>query len=83
VLVPLPGAPSDHQTRNARTLEEAGAGVVLPDAECDGARLDAMCSRLLADGPRVAEMSAAAHGLARVDAAAALAARVEEHARAR
>ncbi len=29
VLVPLPGAPSDHQTRNAQTLERAGAAVMV------------------------------------------------------
>ena len=34
VLVPLPGAPGDHQTANARVLERAGAAVLLPDPEC-------------------------------------------------
>ena len=29
ILVPLPGAPGDHQTANARVLERAGAAVVL------------------------------------------------------
>ena len=38
VLVPLPGSPSDHQTRNAQTLEQAGAAVVVRDAECDAGR---------------------------------------------
>ena len=33
VLVPLPGAPSDHQTRNAQTLEQAGAAVMVRDAD--------------------------------------------------
>ena len=44
VLVPLPGAPSDHQAQNATTLAGAGAVVVVPDAECDAARLDAIVS---------------------------------------
>ena len=48
VLVPLPGAPSDHQTRNAQTLERAGAAVMLRDDECDPARLDHVVSELLA-----------------------------------
>ncbi len=58
VLVPLPGAPGDHQTGNARTLADAGAAVLLTDADCDGARLDDIVSALLAgsthaaDGPR-------------------------------
>jgi UDP-N-acetylglucosamine--N-acetylmuramyl-(pentapeptide) pyrophosphoryl-undecaprenol N-acetylglucosamine transferase len=82
VLVPLPGSPSDHQMRNARTLERAGAGVVVPDAECDGARLDAVVTALLADGGRLEEMGAAAKLLGRADAAARVADLVEELARA-
>ena len=83
VLVPLPGAPSDHQTRNAQTLERAGAAVVLPDAECDSPRLDALVSQIAKDGDRLASMSAAARSLARPDAAERLADLVEEHARVR
>ncbi len=77
VLVPLPGAPSDHQMRNARALEDAGAAIVVPDAECDAARLDPLLSALLADPPRLESMSAAARTLARPDAAGALADLVE------
>jgi UDP-N-acetylglucosamine--N-acetylmuramyl-(pentapeptide) pyrophosphoryl-undecaprenol N-acetylglucosamine transferase len=82
VLVPLPGAPSDHQTRNAQTLERAGAAVLLPDAECDPARLDAVVSSLLAAPVQLATMGTAARELGRVDAAARLADLIEEHARA-
>ena len=35
ILVPLPGAPRDHQTRNAEALV-GGRGGPVPDAECDG-----------------------------------------------
>jgi UDP-N-acetylglucosamine--N-acetylmuramyl-(pentapeptide) pyrophosphoryl-undecaprenol N-acetylglucosamine transferase len=80
VLVPLPGAPSDHQTRNARTLERAGAAVIVPDAECDAQRLDAVVSGLLAEPRRLVEMGAAARALGRRDAAARVADVVEEHA---
>jgi UDP-N-acetylglucosamine--N-acetylmuramyl-(pentapeptide) pyrophosphoryl-undecaprenol N-acetylglucosamine transferase len=82
VLVPLPGAPSDHQTRNARTLERAGAAVMLADADCDPRRLDAVVSDLLAAPERLAEMGVAARKLGRPDAAARVADLVEEHARA-
>jgi undecaprenyldiphospho-muramoylpentapeptide beta-N-acetylglucosaminyltransferase len=82
VLVPLPGAPSDHQSRNAATLEDAGAAIRVPDAECDAARLDDVLSKLLADPERLHAMAGAARGLARPDAAARLADLVEEHARA-
>ena len=81
VLVPLPGAPSDHQTRNARTLEDAGAAVLVPDAECDPRRLDTVVSGLLAEPQRLVEMGNAARALGRRDAAARLADLVEEHAR--
>ena len=82
VLVPLPGAPSDHQARNAGTLANAGAALVLPDAECDAARLDPLVSDLLARPGHLVEMSTAARSLARPDAAARLADLVEEQARA-
>ncbi len=51
VLVPLPGAPGDHQTRNARTLADTGAAVLLPDRECDGVRLGQILSTLLVSPP--------------------------------
>jgi UDP-N-acetylglucosamine:LPS N-acetylglucosamine transferase len=81
VLVPLPGAPGDHQARNADALVGAGAAVVVPDAECDAARLDAELRELLADPGRLEVMSANARTLGRPDAAARLADLVEEVAR--
>jgi UDP-N-acetylglucosamine--N-acetylmuramyl-(pentapeptide) pyrophosphoryl-undecaprenol N-acetylglucosamine transferase len=81
VLVPLPGAPSDHQMRNARALEAAGATVVVPDAECSAGALDPLLSALVTDAFRLEAMSAAARSLARPDAAAALADLVEANAR--
>jgi UDP-N-acetylglucosamine--N-acetylmuramyl-(pentapeptide) pyrophosphoryl-undecaprenol N-acetylglucosamine transferase len=81
VLVPLPGAPSDHQTRNARTLEDAGAALLVRDAECDPGRLDAVVWELLGDPARLDAMGNAAHALGRRDAAARVADVVEEHAR--
>ena len=83
VMVPLPGSPSDHQARNAQTLERAGAAVVLTDADCDADALDAVVTGLLADPQRLEQMGKAAHGLGRPDAAARVADIVEEHARAR
>ncbi len=80
VLVPLPGAPSDHQTRNAQTLERAGAAVMLRDDECDPARLDKIVSELLEATDRLERMSLAARGLGRRDATERLSDLVEEHA---
>ncbi|HZR15276.1 MAG TPA: UDP-N-acetylglucosamine--N-acetylmuramyl-(pentapeptide) pyrophosphoryl-undecaprenol N-acetylglucosamine transferase [Acidimicrobiia bacterium] len=78
VLVPLPGAPADHQTRNAETLARAGAALVLRDDECDGARVDELVAPLLHDRARLDAMSVAARSIARPDAAARLADLVEE-----
>ena len=57
VLVPLPGAPDDHQTRNARALVEVDAGVLIPDGELDGSRLDAELTALWSDPARLEHMS--------------------------
>jgi UDP-N-acetylglucosamine--N-acetylmuramyl-(pentapeptide) pyrophosphoryl-undecaprenol N-acetylglucosamine transferase len=80
VLVPLPGAPSDHQARNAATLTAAGAAVVVDDAQCDAVHLDGVLRELLGAPDRLARMSEAARSLARPDAAARLADLVEAHA---
>ena len=81
VLVPLPGAPGDHQTANARHLVDAGAAVLVPDGELDGDRLAAEVDALLGDPESLERMSRAATAFARRDAAEAVAALVEEHAR--
>jgi UDP-N-acetylglucosamine--N-acetylmuramyl-(pentapeptide) pyrophosphoryl-undecaprenol N-acetylglucosamine transferase len=81
VLVPLPGAPSDLQMRNARTLEQGGAAVVVADADCRAETLDPLLGDLLGDAARLDGMSHAARTLARPDAAVALADLVEARAR--
>jgi len=80
VLVPLPGAPGDHQTRNAAVMADGGAAVMVPDTECTPERLATELSALLADAARLDRMSAAARSLARPDAAARLADLVEDAA---
>jgi UDP-N-acetylglucosamine--N-acetylmuramyl-(pentapeptide) pyrophosphoryl-undecaprenol N-acetylglucosamine transferase len=77
VLVPLPGAPGDHQTANADALVAAGAAVKIPDAELDPPRLAAELDALLTDPARLAAMSAAARALGRPDATARFADLVE------
>jgi UDP-N-acetylglucosamine--N-acetylmuramyl-(pentapeptide) pyrophosphoryl-undecaprenol N-acetylglucosamine transferase len=39
ILVPYPHAAADHQSTNARWMADAGAAVVIADAELTGARL--------------------------------------------
>jgi len=77
VLVPLPGAPGDHQTANADALVAAGAAVKIPDAELDPTRLAAELDALLTDPARLAAMSTAACALGRPDATARFADLVE------
>ncbi len=81
ILVPLPGAPRDHQTRNAEALVAAGAAILVPDAECTAERLEAEVGALLCDRERLATMAATARALGHPDAAARVAELVDAHAR--
>ena len=69
VLVPLPGAPRDHQTLNARRLADAGAAVLVADDELDGDRLREVVGGLLGDRASLGVMAAASLGIGRPDAA--------------
>jgi undecaprenyldiphospho-muramoylpentapeptide beta-N-acetylglucosaminyltransferase len=81
ILVPLPGAPGDHQTANAKAMATAGAAVSVPDAECTVDRLVAEAGALVADTARRETMAAAARAAGHRDAADRVAALVLEHAR--
>lgn len=81
VLVPLPGAPGDHQTANAIAMVRAGAAVVVPDCDLTAERLAAELTPLVEDAPRRAAMAAAAASLGRPDAADRVADLLERHAR--
>ena len=80
VLVPLPGAPGDHQTANARHLSDVGAAVLVADTELTAARFVAEVDGLLGDEAGLAAMGRAASTAGRRDAAEAVAALVEAHA---
>jgi UDP-N-acetylglucosamine--N-acetylmuramyl-(pentapeptide) pyrophosphoryl-undecaprenol N-acetylglucosamine transferase len=69
VLVPFPYATADHQTSNARFVEQAGAAVVVPDAELDGPRLAREVGALLGAPQRLGAMAKAARAVAKPDAA--------------
>lgn len=72
VLVPLPGAPGDHQTKNAMAVVNAGGAVLVRDDECTGEALgEALDSILEAD--RYQRMCDAALSIGRRDAAQAIA----------
>lgn len=80
VLVPLPGAPGDHQTANAQALVRAGGARLVPDAELDGDRLAAELERLVSGPGTLDEMSAAAATVGRREAADHVAQLLEDHA---
>jgi UDP-N-acetylglucosamine--N-acetylmuramyl-(pentapeptide) pyrophosphoryl-undecaprenol N-acetylglucosamine transferase len=69
ILVPYPHAAADHQTANARWMVDAGAAIVVPDAELTPRRLEDEVGALLGDPGRLAAMAQASRGLARPDAA--------------
>jgi UDP-N-acetylglucosamine--N-acetylmuramyl-(pentapeptide) pyrophosphoryl-undecaprenol N-acetylglucosamine transferase len=81
VLVPYPHAAGDHQSANARWMADAGAALVIADAELTAARLGGEVAALLADRRRLAAMAAAAAGLARPQAAQEIAEELLEAAR--
>jgi UDP-N-acetylglucosamine--N-acetylmuramyl-(pentapeptide) pyrophosphoryl-undecaprenol N-acetylglucosamine transferase len=81
ILVPLPGAPGDHQTANARVLSGAGAAVLVTDEACQGTSLAVTLDGMLDDPSELAAMGRAASSLGRRDAAAAGAAVIEGNAR--
>jgi UDP-N-acetylglucosamine--N-acetylmuramyl-(pentapeptide) pyrophosphoryl-undecaprenol N-acetylglucosamine transferase len=70
VLVPLPTAAADHQTHNARVLAEAGASVLIPQAELTAGSLAAAIETLLGDSARREDMAARARARGRPHAAA-------------
>ena len=73
VLVPLPGAGGDEQTRNARLLADAGGAVLLQQEQATPDHLRLTLSDLLNDPDRLAVMGEHARSVGRPDAAARLA----------
>jgi UDP-N-acetylglucosamine--N-acetylmuramyl-(pentapeptide) pyrophosphoryl-undecaprenol N-acetylglucosamine transferase len=69
VLVPLPGAPRDHQTANARELVDAGGAILLVDADCTADRLDQLLTPLIDSDDTRASMAERARSVGRPEAA--------------
>ena len=83
VLVPLPGAPGDHQTANARHHVAAGGGVFLEDDRLQQGDLAGLVAALLADPRRRRAMSVAATAASKPDAAERVAGMIAHHASSR
>jgi UDP-N-acetylglucosamine--N-acetylmuramyl-(pentapeptide) pyrophosphoryl-undecaprenol N-acetylglucosamine transferase len=74
LLVPFPYAVDDHQTRNAEALVAAGAATLIQERDLNDEVLAQQLAALLGDPARRLAMAEAARGLARPDAAEAIAA---------
>jgi UDP-N-acetylglucosamine:LPS N-acetylglucosamine transferase len=72
VLVPLPGAPGDHQTRNAERVVRAGGARMIADAQCNAEALARVLEEMM-EPSTLAALGAAARSLGRLDAASAIA----------
>jgi UDP-N-acetylglucosamine:LPS N-acetylglucosamine transferase len=72
ILVPLPGAPGDHQTQNALLVVEAGGARLVVDADCTGAKLDEVLGAVM-DPATLSTMGRAAGTLGRRDGASRIA----------
>jgi UDP-N-acetylglucosamine--N-acetylmuramyl-(pentapeptide) pyrophosphoryl-undecaprenol N-acetylglucosamine transferase len=77
VFVPYPHG-NGEQARNAQLVVAAGGGLLLADADCTAGWVADAVPTLLRDADRLAGMTTALRGVARVDAAAELAARTLE-----
>jgi UDP-N-acetylglucosamine--N-acetylmuramyl-(pentapeptide) pyrophosphoryl-undecaprenol N-acetylglucosamine transferase len=77
ILIPLPTAADDHQNKNAARFAQAGAAIVLDQRTSTGAHLAQLLGDLATDDGRRQNMAAAMHSLARPQAAAAVADRLQ------
>jgi UDP-N-acetylglucosamine--N-acetylmuramyl-(pentapeptide) pyrophosphoryl-undecaprenol N-acetylglucosamine transferase len=77
ILIPLPTAADDHQSKNAARFAAANAAIVLNQRTSTGAELAQLLSDLLADSGRQQAMAAAMRSLARPNAAADIVDRLE------
>lgn len=76
VLVPLPTAAADHQTRNARALESAGAAIHLPQSTLTADELAKTVTGVLASPARMQDLAAKSALRARPNAAREIAERI-------
>ena len=69
ILIPLPTAIYDHQMKNAKIMQDAGAAIVIPQAQLNGQRLAQELAAILGNAGTLRAMSAASLSLKRIDAA--------------
>lgn len=65
IFIPLPHAVDDHQTANAKSLTELGGGILLPQSELSGEKLNQILGKL--SRQECLQMAQNAHQLAKPD----------------
>ncbi|MDO9527347.1 MAG: UDP-N-acetylglucosamine--N-acetylmuramyl-(pentapeptide) pyrophosphoryl-undecaprenol N-acetylglucosamine transferase [Gemmobacter sp.] len=78
ILIPYAAATADHQTANARGLVDAGAAILVPEAQADVATLTAQMTTVLENPRGAVKMAHNALAFGRADATERLVALVEE-----
>jgi UDP-N-acetylglucosamine--N-acetylmuramyl-(pentapeptide) pyrophosphoryl-undecaprenol N-acetylglucosamine transferase len=78
IFVPFPRAADDHQRRNAEAIAQAGAALLVPQAELTPERLAQLLVELFGDPQRLKKMGERARALSHVDAAGRVARMVAE-----
>ncbi|MBO7761279.1 MAG: undecaprenyldiphospho-muramoylpentapeptide beta-N-acetylglucosaminyltransferase [Clostridia bacterium] len=68
ILIPSPNVANDHQTKNAEALAEAGAAILLPEAELVGNRMEEAVQAVLEDDGKRKTMERAIKAFAVPDA---------------
>lgn len=77
ILIPSPNVTNNHQEKNARMLEKAGAASVILEPELSGQRLFRSIQDIMQSRERHAGMSAASKGLGKPDSAQRLVAELQ------
>ncbi len=79
VVVPYPQATDDHQTKNAETLVEAGAAILIKDSQLSDLNLASFIAQLINDDSKLLAMGMASGSLGRKGAAEAIVQRMFEY----
>ena len=81
ILLPLPSATADHQTKNAETMVQAGAAVMIQQADLTTAILRETIIGLLGDADKLIAMGAQALSLGKPKATEEIVDKIFEGAR--
>ncbi len=72
IFIPFPHATHDHQTYNAKALENMGAAILIPQAGLTGSQIDISVGTLLDNPEKLERMASAAQKFAKANAAACI-----------